>query len=146
MALVSSVDVATFIVEEVLSIAFDRVCPIESTTFELVDIIVEEVAQIVTGELDDNPSMENPQDILDAIQDAIDRASRVNKEIWSWEAVLDLLATSIALLDSPHHLAIIRWIEHGLAGTRFAEFDLQASVLDYACLFDDLVEDTPRVA
>ena len=145
MALVSSVDVTTFIVEEVLSIAFDRVCPIESTTFELVDIIVEEVAQIVTGELGDNPSMENPQDILDAIQDAIDRASRVNKEIWSWEAVLDLLATSIALLDTPH-LPVIRWIERGLAGTRFAEFDLQARVLDYAFLFDDLVEDTPRVA
>ncbi len=81
--------------EEVLSIAFDRVCPIESTMFVLVDIIVEEVAQIVTGEVDDNPSMENPQDIVGAIQDAIDRASRVIKEDWKWEAVLDLLATSL---------------------------------------------------
>ncbi len=53
------------------------------------------------------------------------------------------LGDLIALLDP--HLPVIRWIESGLAGTRFAEFDLQARVFDYACLFDD-VEDTPRVA
>ncbi len=137
--------IAAYAMQAVLDAVFDTVEPIEASMFELLDIIVEEVVEIVTGAPTEIRSMWNPEDIQANIQETIDIASEIRKEVWSRKDVLDLMACCIALLETPLHLPVTRWIERGLVGSEFAGFDLQARVLDYACLFDN-VSDTPATA
>lgn len=145
MALDSSLDVATYIVDEVMSITFDRVAPAEVTMYELVNLMILDVVHIVNGEGGNTSVMEEPHDILELIDEAIRRVDNVRGEVWPWESVLDFLATCIALTVEGRTttIRVIRWIERGLSGTRFDGFDLNARVFDYACLFDEVDDIAP---
>ena len=145
MALDSSLDVATYIVDEVMSITFDRVAPAEVTMYELVNLMVLDVAQIVNGEAGNTSVMEEPHDILELIDEAIRRVDNVRGEVWPWEYVLDLIANCIALTVEGRTTTarVIQWIERGLSGTHFEEFVLNCRVYEYAVLFDNDVHIAP---
>ena len=136
--------VADFIVQDIMSAVFEVVAPTPVPMYELLVVIVKEVEDIVAGVPVVNPTMHNPGDIIMNIAKAIERASRVNDESWEWDGVHDVLACCLALRDTPSE-EVIRWIERGFIGSRFASVDLWASVYEYLCLFDD-IPDTPHAA
>lgn len=140
----TAASVVEYIMDDLMYNVFDVVLPIQAPMYELLEIIVEEVEDIVAGIPVEFPSLNNPADILVSIREVIARVERVNHETWDWASVIDHLGCCLALRENSS-VEVIRWIERGFAGTHFNGFDLQALVFEYECLFDE-VPDTAASA